>query len=77
MIKEKSRAIIRLRPLLIKKQEQTSIIGEREGRVWDSLREKEMKVEECIRVFGEEWTTQGVFEELKIEQTVWKSIEQG
>ncbi|CDW76706.1 centromeric protein [Stylonychia lemnae] len=83
---EQSSSMIRLRPqtkkvtykfLLILKQEagQNTIIEEREGKLFDSLREKEIKIENDVKLYSDNFSTEQIYEDNEIEQQLWNSLD--
>jgi hypothetical protein len=55
----------------------TAIIEAKEGKIYDCLREKEFNQHKEIEVSGEKQSTEEIFESIKMEQIIWKSIENG
>jgi hypothetical protein len=55
----------------------TAIIEVKEGKIYDSLREKEFGKHKEVEVISEKQSTEEVFESIKMEQVIWKSIENG
>ncbi len=56
-------------------QNQNTIIEDKEGKIFDSLRDKELKVEEEVKFYGESASTEDIYEQSEIEQAVWQSLD--
>eukprot|EP00347_Sterkiella_histriomuscorum_P005779 403355303 len=70
-----NREIFDIEPQQAIEQGLNTIFEEKDGKIFDTLREKAIKLENDIKFYGENYSTEQIYEDSHIEQNIWDTIE--
>lgn len=59
----------------VQEQGQNIVYESKDGKLYDLLREREIKIENDIKLYGEYANTEQIYEDQEIEATLWESVE--